>query len=171
MQNCTTFHDTDLEIKIFRNTAPRIAEPTAWLEKHPALKDQYAMMLELPPSAPTTSSPQSPSAGELIFLADRSGSMREKMDSLRLALRFFLKGVPLGWKFNIWSFGSTYCSMWPESRVYDATTLAEALGYIDNGFDSRIGGTLQLPALQAVVQSRSSSMANPQHSLRNYGHH
>ncbi|KAH7033718.1 von Willebrand factor type A domain-containing protein [Microdochium trichocladiopsis] len=158
LRDGATFCDVDLKIDIFRTPVLESAQPRAWLEKHPTLSDQYAMMIDLPRPDLAALNSAPARQGEVIFLADRSGSMEDKIDSLRLALRFFLKGIPAsGWTFNIWSFGTTSRSMWPQSRVYDAQSLAEALDYLDRGFEADLGGTELLPALEQVVASRSTA--------------
>jgi len=45
-----------------------------------------------------------PEPSEIIFVIDRSGSMVDKILTLRSALELFLKSLPLGVRFNIVSF-------------------------------------------------------------------
>jgi len=45
-----------------------------------------------------------------IFLVDRSGSMREqgRMEAAKEALKLFVRSLPTGCSFTIYSFGSRY---------------------------------------------------------------
>jgi hypothetical protein len=99
-----TEHDGDIET------------PQAWLDAHLAIPDHKALMLTLPPKflnrAATVPLHQK---SEILFLADLSGSMSDKMLSLKSAMQFFLKGIPEGKKFNIWNFGSQFTSWCPQS--------------------------------------------------------
>ena len=88
--------------------------------------------------------------GEIIFLADRLGSMGgQKISTLRDALQLFLKSLPVNCYFNIGSFGSNFSSLWPPSIAYSQNSLDEAVKHISLGsFESDIGGTEILTALQ-----------------------
>ena len=57
---------------------------------------------------------------EAIFLVDCSGSMRgHSMDLAKEALLVFIHSLPVSSFFNVIIFGSTYNSLFPESRIYD----------------------------------------------------
>jgi cobalamin biosynthesis protein CobT len=56
---------------------------------------------------------------EYIFLIDRSGSMRGIPIQLAVkALKVFLHSLPIGCLFNVYSFGSTFEVLFPESMEY-----------------------------------------------------
>jgi hypothetical protein len=82
---------------------------------------------------------------EVVFLADRSGSMLDKIPGLKSSLEFFLRGLPRT-RFNLYCFGSNYTLLWPASRLYNDDTLGEALRYVSH-FTNDMGGTDLLPAL------------------------
>ncbi|KAJ1323857.1 von Willebrand factor A domain-containing protein 5 [Microdochium nivale] len=155
LRDVSTFRNKDLRIEIHRERSSLTIEPQVWIEKHPTLEKQYALFLDMPPAAMPQPHIQQRQHGEVIFLADRSGSMQDKMDSMRVTLQFFLKGIPVGWKFNVWSFGTGHDSMWPESREYDAESLGEALSYLQRNFEANMGGTELLAVLESVVASRN----------------
>lgn len=128
-------------------------QPSAWVEYHPEWPDQRAMMISIPP----TSTTNVPGRSEILFLADRSGSMENKIGALKKAMMFFLRGIPEGKSFNIWCFGSKYTSMWSGSGEYNAQNLAAAEKYVANKFRSDMGGTELLPALRAMVDARDAT--------------
>jgi hypothetical protein len=122
--------------------------PFAFLETHPTLPNQQALMISL---VPKFSLP--PDSSEIVFLVDRSGSMRDKISTLRSALELFLKSLPHGVPFNIVSFGSHFSALWPRSKVSSRESLEEALKHTKR-FKADMGGTEILPALQAAVKDR-----------------
>ncbi|KAJ5974390.1 hypothetical protein N7481_011600 [Penicillium waksmanii] len=122
--------------------------PFAFLETHPMLPNQRALMVSL---IPKFGLPQS--ASEIIFVIDRSGSMADKISTLRLALEVFLKSLPIGIHFNIVSFGSSSRSLWPRSKICDRENLEEALKYTKK-IKADMGGTEVLNALRNAVANR-----------------
>ncbi|KAI1496317.1 von Willebrand factor type A domain-containing protein [Biscogniauxia marginata] len=128
----------------------------AWLEDHPTLENQKAIMVAIPPTSMMTNN-QIEQHGEILFLADRSGSMDDKMETLRSSLKYFLNGIPLDRTFNIWSFGSHYEYLWPRSRPYNPEFKEQAVNYVQSKFQSDMGGTEILDALKALVQARDLS--------------
>ncbi|KAK4096716.1 hypothetical protein N658DRAFT_333945 [Parathielavia hyrcaniae] len=143
----------DIETKPHGNSE----SPQAWLEEHLILPNHRALMLTIPPQFLTHVAPPM-QRSEILFLADRSGSMEDKILSLKSAMRFFLKGIPEGRKFNIWCFGTHYNSWQPLSVDYDESTLNSALAWVENTFAADMGGTELLPAIQAIVQARDKSL-------------
>ncbi|EJT74825.1 hypothetical protein GGTG_08663 [Gaeumannomyces tritici R3-111a-1] len=135
--------------------------PQAVLEIHPTIEHQAAAMITIPPKLLLTSAGDARSSahglGEVVFLADRSGSMSDKMLSLKSAMQFFLRGIPLGRKFNVWCFGSNFISLWPKSIDYTEESLAMALGFVSDSFKSDMGGTELLHAIEAIVAARDKS--------------
>ncbi|KAJ6125282.1 hypothetical protein N7471_012599 [Penicillium samsonianum] len=122
--------------------------PCALLERHPTIPNQRALMATLVPKFSLR-----PATPEVVFVIDRSGSMEPKIPTLKSALRVFLKSLPVGICFNICSFGSVYSFMWPTSQVYDASSLNQALAFVDT-IEARMGGTEMERAVVATVQNR-----------------
>ncbi|OCK98989.1 uncharacterized protein K441DRAFT_541239 [Cenococcum geophilum 1.58] len=98
-------------------------------------------------------------SGEIIFVADRSGSMGgRKIEMLRDALAVFLKSLPERSHFNIYSFGSTFSSLWEKSQPYSQDSLDSATQHVGQFFLANMGGTELLPALQQAVQRRVDNL-------------
>ncbi|KAI4263083.1 MAG: hypothetical protein L6R42_001750, partial [Xanthoria sp. 1 TBL-2021] len=100
--------------------------PKALLETHPTIPNQRAMLLTL---VPKFSLPRS--NPEIVFVADRSGSMGSNIPTLISALKVFLKSLPVGVRFNICSFGSDHSFLWPKSQAYSRDSVAEALAHVE----------------------------------------
>jgi len=124
------------------------ATPKALLEAHSSIPNQRALMITLVPKFALP-----PSRPEIIFVADRSGSMQDKIPTLISALKVFLKSVPVGIKFNICSFGTGHSFLWPKSKAYSQSTLTEALQHVE-GFSANCGGTETFSAMKATIESR-----------------
>lgn len=120
--------------------------PFAMLETHPSLPNQRALMVSL---IPKFSLP--PDRSEIVFVLDQSGSMTDKIPTLRSALGVLLKSLSPGILFNIVSFGSPYRFLWSRSRPYDESSLEHAL-HFSQGLQADMGGTEILSALQAAVE-------------------
>jgi hypothetical protein len=94
-------------------------------------------------------------ATEIIFVADRSGSMTDKIAPLRRSMALFLLGLPEdNIYFNIASFGSTYSCLWPRSKKYGKDVLSAAQKHLQNDFLADMGGTELLAALKKAVEGR-----------------
>lgn len=154
----STWLETDFILSIDTTCSKGAGESQAWLEMHPTFEDQAAMMVTLPPWLLHSENDISPD-GEILFVADRSGSMEDKMKNLRSAMHFFLKGIPVGRIFNIWCFGSSHQPLWPESQVYGRESLRQALELVDERFHSDMAGTELLPALKAIIAARDPSLS------------
>ncbi|KAI3339633.1 von Willebrand factor type A domain-containing protein [Ustulina deusta] len=157
MKEPTSWIETDFILSIDTACSNGDGNPEAWLEVHPSFENQAAMMVTLPSRMLPVQNEIS-KTGEILFVADRSGSMEDKMENLRSAMHFFLKGIPVGRIFNIWSFGSDYESLWAKSRVYEEESLRLALNYVDTKFDANMGGTEILPALEAIIAATDPSL-------------
>ncbi|KAI0905822.1 von Willebrand factor type A domain-containing protein [Ustulina deusta] len=157
MKEPTSWIETDFILSIDTACSNGDGNPEAWLEVHPSFENQAAMMVTLPSRMLPVQNEIS-KTGEILFVADRSGSMEDKMENLRSAMHFFLKGIPVGRIFNIWSFGSDYESLWAKSRVYEEESLRLALNYVDTKFDANMGGTEILPALEAIIAAADPSL-------------
>lgn len=88
--------------------------------------------------------------GEIIFVADRSGSMSSKIRSLINVMNIFLRSLPSKCSFNIASFGSRFAWLWPSSEKYNQQNLDIASRHVGL-FDANFGGTEIYPALQSVL--------------------
>ncbi|CAI4214200.1 unnamed protein product [Parascedosporium putredinis] len=133
--------------------ATNTSNPVALLENHPTLPNQRALMATL---VPRFNLP--PDKPEIVFVCDRSGSMGwGKIENLKAALHIFLKSLPVGVKFNICSFGSSYSLLWDRSKSYDKSSLDEASRHIDT-FDSNMGGTEMCQPIKAVFEKRYKDM-------------
>ena len=157
LEDGSTFLKKDFVLDIVAE--PRDGEefPQAWLEVHPSLQNHKALMLTIPPEFFLKNQPVL-NDGEIVFVADRSGSMIDKIESPKSAMMFFLRGIPQGRKFNIWCFGSHHTGLWPNSlENVRQETLYTALWFVKRQFHADLGGTELLPALKAVVDARDMS--------------
>ncbi|KAI0891832.1 VIT-domain-containing protein [Annulohypoxylon nitens] len=149
------FLHEDFILTVETNSPSKVDHAQAWLESHPTLDNQKAMMVTIPSSL-MLESEETAKKGEVIFLIDRSGSMQDKIEAVKSSLQFFLKGIPVDRKFNIWSFGSKYKQLWDKSRNYTSESLQLALDHVKE-LKSDMGGTELLPALTAMIASRDKS--------------
>ncbi|KAI1171195.1 von Willebrand factor type A domain-containing protein [Nemania sp. FL0916] len=145
--------ETDFILSMEATCGKEIENPEAWLEMHPTLQDQAAIMLTLPPRA-LHSHCDIAKNGEILLVVDRSGSMEDKMTNLKSAMHSFLKGIPVGRTLNIWCFGSHCQPLWAKSQVYGPETLQQALQFVNNKFNADMGGTEILPTLEAIINAR-----------------
>ncbi|KAK5452719.1 hypothetical protein LTS15_006867 [Exophiala xenobiotica] len=122
--------------------------PRAFLEKHSTIPNQRAIMATLVPkfNVPNISP-------EIVFVVDRSGSMGSNIPLVVAALKIFLKSLPVGVKFNICSFGSSYAFLFDKSKTYDQSSLSEALKYLES-FAADMGGTELLAPVKQTVKNR-----------------
>ena len=108
--------------------------PQAWFERDDDGTD--AVTVAFGPAFLEASSP-----AEIIFVVDRSGSMAgTSIGEVRNALQLCLRSMTRGCRFNIVGFGSTYESLFPESRDYDQASLELASSQIGR-MDADLGGT------------------------------
>ncbi|KAI1421411.1 von Willebrand factor type A domain-containing protein [Xylaria sp. FL1777] len=126
--------------------------PKALLETHSTIPNQRALMVTLVPRFNLA-----PTCGEIVFIIDRSGSMSGKMDMVIKAMTILLKSLPVGTKFNICSFGSSYSFLWPRSKSYNDVNLNEALDHIE-AFAPNLGGTAMYNPVEAAISQRFSDM-------------
>jgi hypothetical protein len=156
LEGGSTLLDRDFILDITTQPEGGLEAPQAWLEIHPSIENHKAVMLTIPPKFMLRNQSTGQDA-EILFVADRSGSMTDKMNSVKSAMNFFLKGIPRGRKFNIWCFGSFHGFLWPESRDYSEQTLQAALEFVSRQFEADMGGTELLPALKGIVAARDRS--------------
>ncbi|KAI4643011.1 hypothetical protein J4E93_007080 [Alternaria ventricosa] len=145
----TTGLDKDFVLQV---VAKDVGVPQAILETHPTLPNQRALMTTLVPKFNLKS--QKP---EIIFIADRSGSMGGQIPTLVSALKVFLKSIPIGCMFNICSFGSNYSFLWKQSQLYGQDTLEEAIRHVE-AFGADFGGTETLDAVKACFEARNTEL-------------
>ncbi|KAF9355272.1 hypothetical protein BGX26_006786 [Mortierella sp. AD094] len=123
--------------------------PTAILETHPTIPNQRALMATLVPRFSLPS--EKP---EVVFICDCSGSMDGCNITLaKSALRVFLKSLPIGVKFNICCFGSSYSFLWTKSQTYSQNTLEEAIKHVGK-IDAEMGGTEMFEPVKATLDQR-----------------
>ncbi|KAI4685983.1 uncharacterized protein J4E88_003820 [Alternaria novae-zelandiae] len=145
----TTGLDKDFVLQV---VAKDVGVPQAILETHPTLPNQRALMTTLVPKFNLKS--QKP---EIIFIADRSGSMGGQIPTLVSALKVFLKSIPIGCMFNICSFGSSHSFLWEQSQMYGQDTLEEAIRHVE-AFGANFGGTETLTAVKACFEARNTEL-------------
>jgi hypothetical protein len=148
-----THLDKDFVLEIQTRPESGLEIPQACVETHPSLENHRAIMLTIPPNFMLRNRAEVHN-GEIIFVADRSGSMSDKIEALKSAMEFFLKGIPQESHFNICSFGTSFDFLWPRPKAYSNRSLRNALSYVSRRFASDMGGTNLLPALKAVVNAR-----------------
>ncbi|VUC30561.1 unnamed protein product [Clonostachys rosea] len=141
--------DIDVVIDV---VATNLGEPAAFLETHPTIPNQRALMATLVPKFNL-----SPIKPEIVFLCDRSGSMRPEIKNLVAALHIFLRSLSAGVKFNICSFGTKHTFLWDQSRTYDQESFELAKNHIDS-FEANYGGTNIFDPLKAAFERRYSDM-------------
>ncbi|KAG0368000.1 hypothetical protein BGX24_002987, partial [Mortierella sp. AD032] len=123
--------------------------PTAILETHPKFPNQRALMTTLVPKFALPAE-----RPELVFICDCSGSMSgSSINLVRSALKVLLKSLPVGVKFNICYFGSSYSFLWPKSETYSQATLNQAVKHVE-GISADMGGTEMLQPIMAALDRR-----------------
>jgi Mg-chelatase subunit ChlD len=110
-------------------------------------------MLTIPPDLMLRNESSSEDA-EILFVADRSGSMVDKVESLKSAMVFVLKSIPQGHKFNVWCFGGQHTLLWLQSQNYSDQTIGAPLSFVQTQCEADIGGTELSGALQAIISAR-----------------
>jgi hypothetical protein len=152
-----THLDRDFVLEIQSIPESGLEVPQACVEIHPELENHRALMLTIPPNFMLGSGANvGNNNNDIVFVADRSGSMSDKVGALKSAMQFFLKGIPTERRFNIWCFGDTFECLWPQSMEYSQHNLHQALEYVEHSFHANMGGTKLLPALKAAVAARRS---------------
>ncbi|KAH8149393.1 uncharacterized protein LAJ45_06472 [Morchella importuna] len=129
-----------------------ISMPRAFIAPHPDIPSKSTLLVTL---VPRFELPQQ--RPEVVFVVDRSGSMTDKIATVRSALHLFLASLPVGVHFNIISFGSRHSSLWPKSKLYSAESFEAAKRHVD-GMDANMGGTEMLAPCSQAVSSRLKGM-------------
>jgi hypothetical protein len=146
--------ERDFVLKIVTEAPSQVDRPQAFLQVHPNHPNCKALMLTLPPRFLLNHQVSLDGDREIVFIADRSGSMSDKISSLKSAINVFLKSIPVGTMFNICSFGTRHVPMWPQSEEYSETTLRAAMAHVAYTFFADMGGTQLLPALLDICNRR-----------------
>ncbi|GAM27202.1 hypothetical protein SAMD00019534_103770 [Acytostelium subglobosum LB1] len=125
--------------------------PAYFLEKSPT-SSTYALGVNFYPQL-TISADEVDQRSEFIFLLDCSGSMSGgAIAKAKSALEILMRALTEKSKFNIWLFGSSYKSLFPESKLYNDESLDAAAAYITQ-IDANLGGTELLPPIQAILKN------------------
>ena len=129
-----------------------VGVPKAILETHPTIPHHRAIMATLVPKFSLPSS-----RPEIVFVADRSGSMCANIPMLISALKVSLKSMPVGVKFNICSFGNQATLLWPKSKGYTSETLQKAMSHVET-FNANMGGTETFKAIKKTIENRFADL-------------
>ncbi|XP_051813573.1 von Willebrand factor A domain-containing protein 5A-like isoform X24 [Acanthochromis polyacanthus] len=158
--------DKDVEVVIYYKDAH---QPTAVVEagqtsaETGTLMGDPVVMVSLYPEFPQSVMSSVDSCGEFVFLMDRSGSMgaplnnkerhQTRISSARDTLLLLLKSLPMGCYFNIYSFGSSFQHIFPQSVEYSQKTMEEALKKVEE-MKANLGGTEILEPLKHIYSHR-----------------
>ncbi|KAJ5156461.1 hypothetical protein N7492_009264 [Penicillium capsulatum] len=123
--------------------------PFAFLEVHPTLPNQQALMVSL---VPKFNPPPKKRVSEIVLIINRSESTMEHT-MVQAALEVFLKSLPRGCYFNITLLGSHAQKIWPESRACNQRNLENALD-LAKSVEANMGDMDMLSVLQAAVKDR-----------------
>ncbi|CAL8104245.1 unnamed protein product [Orchesella dallaii] len=89
---------------------------------------------------------------ELIFVLDRSGSMKgQRIRLAKEALLLFLHSMPADCYFNVIGFGSSFSFLFPNSAKYDDGTLKTAVAHTKD-LEADLGGTEILKPLKDIFE-------------------
>ncbi|KAJ3327129.1 hypothetical protein HDU76_012344 [Blyttiomyces sp. JEL0837] len=134
--------------------AKGLDQPRCMIEKHP-VDGTHAMSLTLVPRFALNEI-----RTEIIILVDRSGSMEGyKIEQAKKALKLLLKSLPTDSYFNIVGFGSSYTTLFPSSKEYDANSLATAESHVES-IGADLGGTEIQSAIEHVLDNRRTDMSS-----------
>ncbi|XP_049582172.1 von Willebrand factor A domain-containing protein 5A isoform X3 [Syngnathus scovelli] len=145
--------DRDIELLIYYKDAhqPAVVVEAGKASAEPGtLMGDAAVMLSVYPEFCQAVMSSLATRGEFVFLLDRSGSMQgARIGSARDTLLLLLKSLPMGCYFNIYSFGSSFESIFPKSMEYSEKTLENALKIVKE-IQADLGGTEILRPLQHI---------------------
>lgn len=149
--NATSLTGLDKDFTLIVNST-EMANPRAFLAPHPSLPDTSTLMVTLVPKFVLPQQCQ-----EIVFIVDRSGSMYDKISTLKSALHLFLASLPVGTYFNIVSFGQSYSFLWKSSQLYNEETLKTAKKHVDS-MDASFGGTEMYEPVKETVDRRRKEL-------------
>ncbi|KAK3938077.1 von Willebrand factor type A domain-containing protein [Diplogelasinospora grovesii] len=135
-------------------------KPTALLEIHPTIPNQYAIMATL---VPYMHQPRAAKSKEIVLVCDRSNSMKngDKINDLLAGVRLLLKSLSVGMWFNICSFSSRHEFLFPEgSRPYDAAGLNQAWAYVEQIRAGSGNAKMEEPLEEAFKKRRPDMQLN-----------
>ncbi|XP_036603068.1 von Willebrand factor A domain-containing protein 5A-like isoform X2 [Trichosurus vulpecula] len=161
--------DRDVEILVYYRevNTPSVSVELAQADAKPgSMMGDPAVMVSFYPSIPES---QGENTAEFIFLMDRSGSMcsqmnskectQSRIESAKETLVLLLKSLPLGCFFNIYGFGSSFESFFPESVEYTQKSMEEAVQRV-KALEANLGGTEILEPLKDIY-SKSCRPGHP----------
>lgn len=112
--------------------------------------DDYIAMLTFVPELEKSAEENA----EIIFLIDRSGSMSgPKIEQAKRALLLCLHSLTEGDYFNVFSFGSSFTCIFPESKPYEQSSLEMAISIVKN-MSADLGGTELLAPIKHILESK-----------------
>ncbi|XP_077396450.1 von Willebrand factor A domain-containing protein 5A-like isoform X3 [Festucalex cinctus] len=145
--------DRDIELLIYYKDAhqPAVVVEAGKASAEPGtLMGDAAVMLSVYPEFPQEVMSSLATRGEFVFLLDRSGSMQgARIGSARDTLLLLLKSLPMGCYFNIYSFGSSFEHIFPNSMEYSEKSMEKALKMVKE-MQANLGGTEILKPLQHI---------------------
>ncbi|KAJ1549291.1 hypothetical protein HK405_006235, partial [Cladochytrium tenue] len=150
-QDENTYLDRELVLLV---KAKDLDKPRCMIEKHPE-DGTRALALTLVPRFELNEI-----RTEIIILVDRSGSMDgEKIDQARKAMQLLLRSIPAdkGLYFNIIGFGIWHTLLFPASREYTESSLADGERHVQS-IEADMGGTELRSAMEAAFRSRRTDM-------------
>ena len=154
LSNRTATLGSDFSLLI-RASGPTLLASRAMIEPSNDLSTPHALMVSLQPRTlfPAESYAQT-FRGEVIMVADCSGSMRgAKIEALRDSLVVFVQSLPPRSRFNIYSFGTEFRSVFSGSKWNSQNKVKDALRFIAS-LKPNMGGTDTVRVFEDVLRSR-----------------
>uniref|UniRef100_A0A8C6S1A5 von Willebrand factor A domain-containing protein 5A n=1 Tax=Nannospalax galili TaxID=1026970 RepID=A0A8C6S1A5_NANGA len=155
--------DRDVELLIYYSKvhSPSVSVEMGMPEMEPdSLMGAPSAMVSFYPNIPDT---EILTCGEFVFLMDCSNSMKNPMnnqdrsqlriDAAKETLILLLKSLPLGCYFNIYTFGSSYETFFPDSVKYTQESLEVAVERVKLMLADH-GGTEILTPLRSIYKKR-----------------
>lgn len=135
-----------------------ISNTRAFMEPHPEFDNHSAVMVTISPqdfagSANSTDCSKS----EILFVVDCSGSMEDKVNDLRTAMKVAIRSLPEGCFFNMCLFGSFHELLWEESKPATQENSDQAFTR-SASLAADMGGTELDAALRQAVTCRTSTL-------------
>ncbi|KAF4546322.1 Von willebrand domain containing protein [Lasiodiplodia theobromae] len=135
-----------------------ISNTKVFMEPHPKYDDHSAIMVTISPQDfARNASPTDHSKCEILFVIDCSGSMEDKVNDLRTAMKVAIRSLPEGCFFNLCLFGSSHELLWKASKPSTQENSDEAFA-CSAQLTADKGGTELNSALQSVITSRTPNM-------------
>lgn len=135
-----------------------ISNTKAFLEPHPKYDDHSAIMVTISPQDfARNASSTNYSKCEILFVIDCSGSMEDKVNDLRTAMKVAIRSLPEGCFFNLCLFGSSHELLWGASKPSTQKNSDEAFACSAQLMANK-GATELNSALQSVITSRTPDM-------------